>query len=212
MSSLRIDIISDVVCPWCVIGFKRLENVLKQYEGDIKAEIFWRPFELNPDMRAEGQNIREHLQEKYGSTPEQSRMIRQRITNLGADLGFDFQFSDEMKIYNTFKAHQLLCFAEQFGSQTELKMALFKAYFSDSKDISDNQVLLEVIAEVGLDVESAQLILTEDRFSSDVREQESFWQQQGIHSVPAIIFNQQDLISGAQDETVFTDYLKQHLL
>ncbi|MRI33191.1 disulfide bond formation protein DsbA [Endozoicomonas sp. OPT23] len=212
MSSLRIDIVSDVVCPWCVIGFKRLEHVLKQYQGDIHAEICWRPFELNPDMSAEGQELREHLQEKYGSTPEQSRMIRQRISDLGTELGFDFQFSDEMKIYNTFKAHQLLSFSELYGKQTELKMALFESYFSEGGNISDTQVLMDVVAKTGLDVELARQALEDNRFVSEVREQEAFWQQQGIHSVPAIIFNQKDLISGAQDESVFMDYLKQHLV
>ena len=211
MNNLRIDIVSDVVCPWCVIGFKRLENALRHYEGDIKAEIHWQPFELNPDMPEEGQNLREHLQKKYGSTPEQSSMIRQRISDLGAELGFQFRFSDDLKIYNTFKAHQLLSFAEQHQSQSALVLALFKAYFTENRDISNQDVLLELIAGVGLDTEMARLVLEEDRFASEVKEQEVFWQQKGIHSVPAIIFDQQDLISGAQEESVFTNYMRQYL-
>jgi predicted DsbA family dithiol-disulfide isomerase len=146
---VRVDIVSDVVCPWCIIGYRQLLQA--QELSGIEAEIRWHPFELNPDMPDEGQDMREHIAQKYGSTPEQSQSSRDRITALGADLGFDFRFTPEMRMWNTFRAHQLLDWAEEDGHQTALKEALFAAHFTEGRDVSDPGVLVEVAAEAGLD-------------------------------------------------------------
>lgn len=210
MKNLRIDIVSDVMCPWCVIGYHNLNNALKQLSNDIAPEIHWLPFELNPSMPSEGQNLAEHLHEKYGSTPEQSLEIRERITSLGVDLGFDFNFHDGMKIYNTFNVHQLLHWAGTISSavQTELKLALFSAYFSDGQDLNNKDVLLSVIEKISLDQNQAKSIIDEQSYAEEVRSLQSQWQQIGINSVPTFIFNQKYMVSGGQPTENFINILK----
>ena len=204
---LRIDIVSDVVCPWCVVGYKQLDEALKQTQTDY--EIHWHPFELNPNMPAEGQNMREHIIEKYGSSAQESDASRARITEAGAEVGFDFNFTDDMRMHNTFNLHQLLHWAQPQGHMHELKQALFTAHFTHGRNISANEVLADIAAEVGLDRAEAVAVLEDQRFAQDVRELEQHWQRQGIQSVPAIIFNEQHLVSGAQGVDNFTSILKQ---
>ena len=204
---LRIDIVSDVVCPWCVVGYKQLDEALKQTQTDY--EIHWHPFELNPNMPAEGQNMREHIIEKYGSSAQESDSSRARITEAGAEVGFDFNFTDDMRMHNTFNLHQLLHWAQPQGHMHELKQALFTAHFTHGRNISANEVLADIAAEVGLDRAEAVAVLEDQRFAQDVRELEQHWQRQGIQSVPAIIFNEQHLVSGAQGVENFTSILKQ---
>ncbi len=204
---LRIDIVSDVVCPWCVVGYKQLDEALKQTQTDY--EIHWHPFELNPNMPAEGQNMREHIIEKYGSSAQESDASRARITEAGAEVGFDFNFTDDMRMHNTFNLHQLLHWAQPQGHMHELKQALFTAHFTHGRNISANEVLADIAAEVGLDRAEAVAVLEDQRFAQDVRELEQHWQRQGIQSVPAIIFNEQHLVSGAQGVENFTSILKQ---
>ena len=133
---IKIDIVSDVVCPWCTIGYKRLAKAISELGIQDQVEIEWQPFELNPQMPTEGQNIQEHLAEKYGSTAEQRKQSQQQMAAVGAELGFTFDFFDEMRMVNTFEAHILLEYAQASGKQTELKMSLTKAFFSDRKDVS----------------------------------------------------------------------------
>lgn len=204
---LRIDIVSDVVCPWCVVGYKQLDEALKQTQTDY--EIHWHPFELNPNMPAEGQNMREHIIEKYGSSAQESDASRARITEAGAEVGFDFNFTDDMRMHNTFNLHQLLHWAQPQGRMHDLKQALFTAHFTHGRDISSNEVLADIAAEIGLDRIEALTVLEDQRFAQDVREIEQHWQRQGIQSVPAIIFNEQHLVSGAQGVDNFTSILKQ---
>lgn len=204
---LRIDIVSDVVCPWCVVGYKQLAEALKQ--TDTAYEIHWHPFELNPNMPSEGQNMREHIIEKYGSSPQESEASRARITQAGSDVGFDFNFTDELRMHNTFNLHQLLHWAEQKGRMHELKQALFSAHFTDGRDISDNDVLADIAAETGLNHDEALAVLEDQRFAQEVREIEQHWQRQGVQSVPAIVFNERHLVSGAQGVENFTNVLNQ---
>lgn len=204
---LQIDIVSDVVCPWCIVGFKQLEQAIQQ--TGVSAAIKWHPFELNPDMAAEGENLREHIMRKYGSTAEQSQAARTRLTELGNDLGFDFRFKDESRMVNTYKAHQLLHWAGPEGLEHPLKMALFEAYFRDGKDLNDNAVLANVAAEVGLDREEALKVIDDARFADAVRQEEHFWIQNGIQGVPAVIFERRHLITGAQGVDNYTAILKQ---
>ncbi|GAA6206730.1 DsbA family oxidoreductase [Cognatishimia sp. WU-CL00825] len=194
--TLRIDIVSDIMCPWCIVGFKQLEQALTATK--ITAEIYWHPFELNPDMAASGQDLAEHLAEKYGSTPEQSAEVRGRLSSLGEDLGFVFKFNPESRIYNTFQAHQLLHWAGEHGVAHALKQALFEAYFSDGKDMSEIEVLVDEAGKVGLDRGEARAVLLENRYAHVVREMERFWQSRGITGVPAMIFDSKHLVTGAQ--------------
>ncbi|MFC4216717.1 DsbA family protein [Pseudophaeobacter arcticus] len=204
---LRIDVVSDVMCPWCIIGYRQLASALQATDTDY--ELHWHPFELNPDMPAEGQNLREHLAEKYGATPAQSEQNRAQITKLGDDLGFDFQFVPEMRMHNTFNAHQLLHWAETQNRKHDLKQALFSAHFTHQRDLSDVSVLADIAAEIGLDRDQALAVLQDQRFAAPVREVQNFWRSQDINGVPAVIFDQKHLVSGAQGIENFTHILKQ---
>jgi predicted DsbA family dithiol-disulfide isomerase len=203
---LKIDFVSDVSCPWCIIGLKALEQALDKLDGKVSAEIHFQPFELNPDMPAQGQDVAEHLRQKYGSTPEQLAGNRENIRARGAALGFVFGKRD--RIYNTFDAHRLLHWAEIDGHQQALKHALFRAYFSDGEDIGSHDVLIRLAGEVGLPVTRAREILSSDTFAAEVRAQERFYIERGIHSVPAVIVNDKHLISGGQPVEVFEDALQ----
>ncbi len=204
---LQIDIVSDVVCPWCVIGYRQLAQALE--ETGTAHEIRWHPFELNHDMPAEGQNLAEHIAQKYGSTPEQSAQARERITELGREVGFDFRYDAAMRMYNTFDAHQLLHWADAQGRKHALEMALFRAYFTEHADLSDREVLTGIAGGAGLDPAEARAVLEDQRHAEEVREAESFWIGQGIRGVPAVIFNRRHLVSGAQGVENYTRILEQ---
>jgi predicted DsbA family dithiol-disulfide isomerase len=182
-TTLKIDFVSDVSCPWCAIGLQSLETALSRLQGDVEVQMQFQPFELNPQMVPEGEDITEHLSKKYGSTPEQAAAARENIRARGEVLGFTFNMDKRARIYNTFDAHRLLHWAEDTGLQTALKKALFKAYFTDGKDPSQHAVLIEAAESVYLNA--------------------------GIHSVPAVVINDRHLISGGQPPEVFEQALRQ---
>lgn len=204
---IRIDIVSDVVCPWCIIGFKQLEQAVA--ESGIGVVVHWHPFELNPHMAEEGENLQEHVAAKYGTTPEGSRKARARLTELGASLGFTFDYADDMRMVNTFRAHQLLHWAESLGQGHQMKMALFAAFFTERRDVNDPHVLADVAAGIGLDREDALAVLADGRFAEDVRTREQFWTGHGIQGVPAMIFDKHYLVSGAQGVENYRAFLAQ---
>ncbi|MDR3388216.1 MAG: DsbA family oxidoreductase [Rudaea sp.] len=205
--AVKIDFVSDVSCPWCIIGLKALEQALEKLDGKVSAEIHFQPFELNPQMAAEGEDVAEHIRKKYGSTPEQFAANRENIRARGESLGF--VFGERGRIYNTFDAHRLLHWAETEGHQQALKHALFRAYFTDGKDVGSHEVLVGLVGEVGLPMARAREILASDTFAAEVRAQERFYQSHGINSVPAVIVNDRHLISGGQPVEVFEGALKQ---
>ena len=207
--SMKIDFVSDVSCPWCVIGLRSLEQALARTGDLIDVDITFQPFELNPQMRTEGQNIGEHIAEKYGSTAEQSAANRTMIRDRAADLGFEMRMSETSRIYNTFDAHRLLHWAEGSGKQKALKEALFAAYFTEGRNPSDRQVLEDVAAQVGLDQDRARQILGSDEFAEEVRAREQLYLRNGIHAVPAVILNDKYLIQGGQPVEVFERALRQ---
>jgi predicted DsbA family dithiol-disulfide isomerase len=208
---LKIDFVSDVSCPWCAVGLASLQAALRLLEGVVTADIRFQPFELNPHMAPEGEDITAHLTKKYGSTPEQAAAIRETIRQRGAELGFTFNLDTRARIYNTFNAHRLLHWALLQGApqQLALKQALLKAYFTDGQNPSDKATLVQLVAQVGLDADRARAILAGDDYAQEVREQEHFYQQQGIHSVPAVVINDRHLISGGQSPDVFEKALRQ---
>ncbi|MET0350191.1 MAG: DsbA family oxidoreductase [Rhizobacter sp.] len=206
---MKIDFVSDVSCPWCAIGLRNLETALERIGPDLKVDLHFQPFELNPNMGAEGQDIAEHLGEKYGLSPEQLAQNSENIRARGESVGFTFTMGARRRIYNTFDAHRLLHWAEGEGRQHELKQALFKAYFTDGQDPSDTALLVRVAGEVGLDTARAQQVLDSGEFADDVRQQERFYQQQGIHAVPAVIIDDRHLIQGGQPAEVFEQALRQ---
>jgi predicted DsbA family dithiol-disulfide isomerase len=210
-AALRIDIVSDVVCPWCVIGFKQLRRALEQLGDEVEVELHWHPFELNPQMPTEGQDLREHMGQKYGTTVAQSQAARQRLTEIAKSLGVEFRLYDGMRIYNTFRAHQLLHWAGEQGMQTDLELALFESYFSRQEDVDDTDVLVAAAARAGLDEEEARAVLDDGRYVDSVRELQRFWLSKGIHAVPSFILDQRYLIPGAQDPEVFVTALRKLL-
>jgi predicted DsbA family dithiol-disulfide isomerase len=207
-AKIRIDIVSDVVCPWCVIGYKQLQEALSRLDGAVEAEIHWHPFELNPMMPPEGQELREHMGQKYGTNREQSDAARGRLTAIGDSLGFSFNFYEGQRIYNTFLAHQLLKWAEQMGKQSELELALFESYFSKQENVGDEKVLAEVAGRVGLDEAEAAAVLQDGRYAADVREHQRLWLSKGIQAVPSFILDGRYLIPGAQNPDVFVSAIE----
>jgi predicted DsbA family dithiol-disulfide isomerase len=206
---LKIDFVSDVSCPWCIIGLRGLTEALDQLGPEVQAEIYFQPFELNPNMPAEGQNITEHITEKYGSTAEQSQANRAMIRDRGADVGFAFRTDGQSRIYNTFDAHRLLHWAGLEGLQYNLKEALFKAYFTDQQNPSDHATLATLAESVGLDRVRAEEILGSNEYAADVREQEQLWVSRGVTSVPTIVFNDQYAVSGGQPAEAFVGAIRQ---
>ena len=212
-TTLKIDFVSDVSCPWCAIGLCALERALQRLAGEITAELHFHPFELNPAMPPEGHDIGEHLTQKYGTTPAQQAQAREAIRARGEALGFVFRAEGRDRIYNTFDAHRLLHWAglpatEPAGRQLALKKALLEAYFTHGKNPSAHAVLLEAVAGAGLDVARAREILAGDTYADAVRESEKRYIDAGIHAVPAVIINERHLISGGQPVEVFEQALR----
>ena len=208
---LKIDIVSDVVCPWCTIGYKRLEKAISELGIEDKIDLEWQPFELNPNMPAEGQDLHEHIAEKYGSTMEQQKESQKTMTDAGEELGFTFDYFEGMRMSNTFEAHVLLEYAREFGKQTELKMRLTKAFFSERKDVSDRAVLKEALLDVGLNAEEALAKLEDQEARKEVRDKEAYWQNIGVRSVPTIVFNEKSAVTGAQPIDLFKKVLTEML-
>jgi predicted DsbA family dithiol-disulfide isomerase len=208
-AKLKIDFVSDVSCPWCVIGLRALEQALERVGDAVTAEIHFQPFELNPQLPPVGQDITEHLVQKYGSTPEQLERNREAIRARGADLGFTFEMGKRSRVYNTFDAHRLLHWAGLEGWQHELQRALFAAYFTEGRNPSDREVLIDVATQAGLDAVRAREILESGRYADEVREREQFYGQQGIRAVPSVIVDDRYLIQGGQPVEVFEQALRQ---
>ena len=206
---LKIDIVSDVVCPWCTIGYKRLDKAISELGIQDQVEIEWQPFELNPNMPAEGQNVQEHIAEKYGSTLEQQKESQQRMAEAGEELGFTFDYYDEMRMSNTLEAHILLEYAKTFGKQTDLKMRLTTAFFSERKDVSKREVLKETLLDVGLNAEEALAKLDDDDAKYEIKSKEAYWQNLGVKSVPTIVFDRKSAITGAQPVETFKEVLSE---
>jgi len=211
MKQLRIDFVSDVVCPWCAVGLASLEQALRQLQGEVEAEIHVQPFELDPNTPADGVDVADNLKRKYGMSDAQLAENQERIRVRGAELGFSFDFNARSRTWNTFDAHRLLHWAavEAPQRQLPLKRALLVANFSEGRNIGDHPVLAAIAADVGLDAQRAQAILASGTYAAEVREAEQFFQRNGITGVPAVIIEQQHLISGGQPVEVFERALRE---
>jgi len=205
---LTLDFVSDVVCPWCVIGLLGLEEALRRLEGVVEAQIRLQPFELNPAMPFEGQLISEHVQEKYGRSTEESRGARDMIRARAADLGFEMRTGPESRIYNTFAAHQLIAYAETEGRALPLKHAFFQAYFQEGLNPSDPAVLRWAAEAAGLDAAEGLRVVAAGIHADDVRRAEGTWTREGITGVPTVILEDRYLLVGAQPPDAYEKALR----
>ncbi|WP_087852910.1 DsbA family oxidoreductase [Photobacterium andalusiense] len=204
---IKLDIISDVVCPWCVIGYRHLDAAIRELNLQDKVEIEWQPFELNPNMAIEGEDLRAHMARKYGTSRKDSDRARTELTQRGELYGFNFDYFDGMKMVNTLNAHILLELAHDLGKQTALKMRLFSAYFTEHKDISDSDVLINEAKAVGIEPQQARIALADDHLRQRIKSRQLEWQKMGITAVPTVVFNRSSAVSGAQPQATFKQIL-----
>lgn len=205
MARVTIDIVSDIACPWCAIGYARLAEAMAELDGEMDIAIEWHAFELNPDKAAGGEPIIQALSRKYGRSPQEMEAAQEDMIRIATELGLNFEKMQQRYTRNTFDGHRLVKWAAEHGHQTEMKLALFEAYFGRAENIADHQILLGCVTSVGLDVGEAQSILTSDRYAHLVREDEARWQSAGVTAVPAFILNGKYMISGAQEpQTLIT--------
>ncbi len=207
---LRIDFVSDVMCPWCAIGLHGLQQALAQLSDEVSAEIHFHPFELTPDMPSEGERVIPYLCKKYGMTEVEVANNQANITERGADLGFAFDFRADSRKWNTFDTHRVLHWAGEQGQdkQQALKLALFDAYFSRNLNPSDRGVLCDLAGQVGLDPTEAGRVYDSGLYGEEVRQEEALWQQRGVSSVPAIVFEERYLVSGGQPVETFVKVIR----
>jgi predicted DsbA family dithiol-disulfide isomerase len=208
MTRMTLDFVSDISCPWCLIGLRGLEIALQKIGGLIEPEIRFHPFELNPTMPPEGENVLEHVSRKYGSSPEQVRENRAAMQERAAGLGFTMNTGDESRIWNTFDAHRLLHWAALGTGQVALKHELFDAYFTRQQSPADHEVLVSAATAAGLDPEVARDVLVSGRYAEEVRQEEQRWLTEGVRGVPHIVINEAFVISGGQPPEKFERALR----
>lgn len=207
MKNIEINVISDVMCPWCIIGYKRLVKALGLISDQVTAKIHFKPFIMNPNLQEGGQNLWENTSEKYGMSIEESYASRTTFIRIGKELGFTFNFQKDTRMYNTHKAHQLLMWSETLGKKTELKLALFRSHFTENLVMDDDSVLVQIAESVDLDKEQAFDVLRSKSFSAKVLDEEQYWRNSGVNSVPTLVINQKHFIRGAEEPEVLSDAL-----
>jgi predicted DsbA family dithiol-disulfide isomerase len=215
---LTIDIWSDVMCPWCVIGYKQLEQALDGLRGEIDADVRWHPFELNPDMPPDGEDMAAHMLRKYGRAPDEAST--DRMTAMADAAGYDMRYlgaktvggeEPPRKLWNTFLAHKLLRWAlAEHGveAQTRLKLALFDAHFQQRRNVSDAAVLVDIAASVGLDRTAAEAALADEELGRTVRAEENEARAMEVNAVPAMLVNSRYMIPGAQGAETYANLLR----
>jgi predicted DsbA family dithiol-disulfide isomerase len=206
--TIKIDFVSDVVCPWCAVGLGNLDVALQRLDGEVAVDLRFQPFELNPDMPREGEDRVEHLGRKYGLDPAQQAANREKLRALAAKVGVDIAVGEGGRIYNTFDAHRLLHWAGLEGRQPALKRELLAAYHGRTQDPSDPEVLVAAAASAGLDADAAREVLASGRYAEEVREAERAWRRAGINGVPAVVVAERYLISGAQPPEIFEQAIR----
>jgi len=194
---IKIDVVSDVVCPWCYIGKRRLEKAIDQLKDKIAFVVEYHPFELNPDAPKEGLNHKAYLMEKFGGEIGYQKMTN-HVVGMAAQEGLKFNFSDQHISPNTLDAHRLIAFAKRHGKQSEMKEALMNAYFEKGVDLSENQNLVPIAAALGLDGSDVETFLKGNELTIEVKLEEHRNQQRGISGVPFYIINDKYGVSGAQ--------------
>ena len=206
-STLQIDFVSDVACPWCTVGLNALELAIERVKGEVSVELQFQPFELNPQMGPEGEDSAEHLKRKYGMGDSQLAAARENLRRRGQEVGFTF--GQRPRIWNTFDAHRLIHWAGLQGRQQAMKRALLQAYQADDRNPGERAVLLDCARQCGLDEQAAARVIDSRAYADEVRQAQAHWREAGINSVPSIIINQRHLIQGGQPVEVFEQALRQ---
>ncbi|MFT5836334.1 MAG: putative DsbA family dithiol-disulfide isomerase [Sulfurimonas sp.] len=204
---VKIDIVSDVVCPWCAIGYQRLNQAIKELKIEDRVEVVWHPFELNPDMPREGQNANKYLMNKLRLSEDGLIQKRKSVAKIGEESGFKFNYFQKMKKVNTFNAHVLLDYAKELNKQTELKVRLQKAYFAEKKDINNRDVLFLEVKSVGLNAYEAMARLDNDEAIKRVQDEEQYWRDRGVSAIPTMIFNDSVVRRGANQVEMYKELL-----
>lgn len=209
MNKIHIDIVSDIACPWCAIGYARLDRAMEQLGPEYEFTVQWHAFELDPTHSGVGEPILPALAKKYGGSEDEMRANQHNMMEIAKDLGLNFDKLQERLTCNTFDAHRLVKWTAGQGQQTAMKQALFEAYFGKALDVSDQNILLSCVEALGLDPVKAKQVLDSDQYTTEVREDEATYQQMGVTSVPAFIINSKYLISGAQEPDSFVQALQE---
>lgn len=205
-----IDFVSDIVCPWCVVGLYSLEKALQDYPG-IAVDFRLHPYELDQSSRREGENMLAHIERKYGIPPEEVRQGLEEITRRGAEVGFTFNFTDESMTWNTFDAHRIIHWAKAWGKDLAVKKALFTAYFTENKNPGDHQLLAGICEKLGLDHEEALRVLESGKFTDEVRQEITLWKSRGVSAVPTIRLQEKQTFTGAQTVSAFKQAIQSSL-
>ena len=206
---VKIDFVSDVVCPWCALGATALEQAIANLAGEVAVELTFKPFELNPDMPVEGEHAVKHMMRKYGRSAKEVASRNEMVIARGEAIGFHFDLEKRSHFYNTFDAHRLLFWAVKEGRQIELKKILLKAYFTDGHNPSNHETLVRLAGEAGLSTTRAREVLATGMFAIEVRELESFYREGGINSIPAMVLNGRQLVAGSQSVEQYEEALRQ---
>ncbi|MGM0774781.1 DsbA family oxidoreductase [Marinobacter sp.] len=209
MKTLQIDIVSDIACPWCAIGYARLEKAMDALKDDMNFMVQWHAFELNPDPSGDGEPILPALSRKYGRSEDEMRANQAQMIEIASGLGLNFEKLQERHTRNTFDAHRLVKWAGEHGKQTAMKMAFFEAYFGRAENISNPDALVYCVESIGLDGDRARELLASDQYADAVRQDEAQYQQAGVSAVPAYIINQKYLVSGAQEPETLVKALRE---
>lgn len=215
--TVAVDIWSDVMCPWCAVGYTQFAKSVKDLENELDIEVRWMPFELNPDLPPEGKRQDEHLAKVYGRTPEQVAAMREQMHTTAARAGFPMDYTGDgdeppPMMWNTFDAHKLLRWAlAEAGpdAQTRLKLALLKAHFQQRRNVSDREVLLDIAKAEGFDRTKAAEALDDEALAIATRVEEERGRRAGINSVPSFVINGQYLIQGAREPEDYANMLRQ---
>tara|TARA_B100001758_G_C18084138_1_gene439820 strand:+ start:22 stop:672 length:651 start_codon:yes stop_codon:yes gene_type:complete len=206
MDTLKIDIVSDVVCPWCVIGFRNLKKAMHELQTELNFEISWKPYELHPEIPQEGYDKKLYMKQKFG--PSNRRSPYNEIIKIGESIDFAFNFSKTERIPNTFMAHRLLWKAEQYNLQTELSEALFKAYFTEGQNIGSKEVLSRLCESIGMNKEEIMNFLESEEGGQEVADLEMEFIEKSIGAVPTYFINDKYIIQGGQEQETFVSFLK----
>ena len=206
MDTLKIDIVSDVVCPWCVIGFRNLKKAMEELTSELEFEISWKPYELHPEIPQEGYDKKLYMQQKFGSAGGKLRY--DEITKIGESLDFNFNFSKTDRIPNTFMAHRLLWKSEEYNLQTELSEALFTAYFTDGLDIGSKEILAEISDSIGMNKDEILNFLNSTEGGQETADLEMNFIEKSIGAVPTYFINDKYIIQGGQEPETFISFLR----